>query len=355
MTKQLPDRIIKKQENPVDLTQDNYSHSFKTSKVIVFSIPSDITPSIIEGGKVVRIDYKIRVTVEIPNGKKELSINLPVVVGTVGSVFDSGLELPHQESFNLIRSDRSHSSIGTTDLYPSQSVFLPSVHSGQDIYPPPSPGFLNPFNTQIPYPPPAPPPFLLNTQTMPFLERADTDVTKMPIPDLSSSNTPYYHPPSSTFYPPQPPFIQSPTTSTTLLNNMPGSIHSFISHDSNPSNVVEETSRSSSPQQHIVDPSIVDQIDTALSRMSTLTSTKNSVSADLDQQKEEQKLQMPFIPVLDKPNTPTPPLTPFLKTENSSVQTSSHYNSGLSMDTTNAEKTTAPTRIDPLNSVSIEK
>lgn len=295
MTKQLTDRIVKKDEKPAELVLDPYSRVYKTSKVVVFNVPSDITPSITEGGKVLRIDYKIRVTVQVPNGsdKKELSINLPVVVGTVGSMSDSALEPPQFKS-------ETSSSIGN-DLYPGQPVF-PGM---PDVYPPPlqhqpiGPGFINPFNHQFSYPPattpPPPPQFVLNTQTLPFVERADTDVTRMPIPD----------------------FQQYPT-------------NPFLYH--------EDSYRPLSPTISQKESSTIEHLDSALSRMSTTTSK----SSDQQQQQPE---KLSVLPILDKPNTPTPPTTPF----------KSSYYSGLSMQDLNADNSSStPTRIDPLNSITIE-
>jgi hypothetical protein len=67
------------------------NRTLNTSLQHSIEIPSNMVPTINESGKVMRLYYKICVTVKIPGaepngGDKELSINLPITVGTEGKM-----------------------------------------------------------------------------------------------------------------------------------------------------------------------------------------------------------------------------------------------------------------------------
>lgn len=50
---------------------------------VALFIPIDLTPTISRSiAKVMKLDYKIRVTIELPGKKKTLFVDLPLVIGT---------------------------------------------------------------------------------------------------------------------------------------------------------------------------------------------------------------------------------------------------------------------------------
>lgn len=74
-TWQLPDKIV-----------ESYSldgNRLDSTRLIQLTTKPDLTPTISSmSAKVMRLDYKIRVTVELQNRNKVLSVNLPLVIGT---------------------------------------------------------------------------------------------------------------------------------------------------------------------------------------------------------------------------------------------------------------------------------
>ncbi|KAI8877742.1 hypothetical protein K501DRAFT_306112 [Backusella circina FSU 941] len=90
MTKQLKDKVVTESAKEL-LLINGPNRTLSTSLQHSIEIPSNIVPTISENGKVMRLDYKICVTVQIPGmepngGDKELSINLPITVGTEGKM-----------------------------------------------------------------------------------------------------------------------------------------------------------------------------------------------------------------------------------------------------------------------------
>ncbi|KAG2195366.1 hypothetical protein INT47_004474 [Mucor saturninus] len=74
-TWQLDDRIVEKYSLKGEI--------LASTQIITLPIPSNLTPTISSlSAKVMRLDYKLRVTVELQNRNRVLSVNLPLVIGT---------------------------------------------------------------------------------------------------------------------------------------------------------------------------------------------------------------------------------------------------------------------------------
>ncbi|KAG1108488.1 hypothetical protein G6F42_015971 [Rhizopus arrhizus] len=188
MTKQLADRIIKTEDKPVTMTKDMYNQLLTVNSLIMITIPSNATPTISGTmAKVMRIDYKIRVTVNITgaekNGKeKELNVNLPLVVGTAGEhpiIHDSGVDTSR------------HSEIAPMSYNPYSNPYPPMNTNA--LYPPNGGGFQMPDPFQAPqqlYPPLLQQQqFMLNPQHMPFTGASNANDYEggMPVPEFSTS------------------------------------------------------------------------------------------------------------------------------------------------------------------------
>ena len=192
MTKQLDDKIIHKDEKHMELVPELGRNLLSCNKVLIFSTPFDITPTIRAGTKVMRLDYKLRVSVNIPEadaGKdKTLSINLPIVIGTTGvsTIHDSGYDSTlSPQAYEL----HGGTSEGSNSVRNSgfQSPHHYDVHS-----PPPHSviGFHIPEPSFHGYPPPhindyPPNRFVLNPQQIAYSSEDNQTFEGMPMPQFS--------------------------------------------------------------------------------------------------------------------------------------------------------------------------
>jgi hypothetical protein len=396
MTKQLADKVVQKTEKSVELVHEGPSRLLGFSSILVLEIPSNTTPTIHQNAKVMRLDYKIRVTVKIPNvdhdGKdKELSINLPIVIGTIGisNIYDSGFESP-------VRTNP----FGQYQSFNGGSEGSQSIHNGGDgssgfrsLSPTPHPPF---FGNNAPYPPlntgppnngsnsgpnsgfvmPEPfqsyPPmadenrFVLNPQKMPYTSDDNIKIEGMPMPCFDNSQQQLVNEIDNIIYNPlgnNQPAMYPPVLGSMRKNPFRNTIQTELY----PPNIINQDTAISpntiSPQSARYGPdhplnSPADGLASSLSRMSTTTTTSNGSSAS-----HSAGLQPPenvFVHA-EKPNTFTPPQTPLvtLETIEKSArpkETMSSYYSGVTLIEESDRSTPPPvtsnsqmaTRIDPL-------
>ncbi|KAI8876146.1 hypothetical protein K501DRAFT_289048 [Backusella circina FSU 941] len=88
MSLQLPDKPIVTVKRDLQLVRDQRNEAMVMSNNFEIDIPSNITPTIHGNGMTVQIDYKLSITVFLPemgpyNQDREVSVNLDVVIGTV--------------------------------------------------------------------------------------------------------------------------------------------------------------------------------------------------------------------------------------------------------------------------------
>lgn len=338
MTKQLEDRIVHKEEKQIVMAPE-FGGLLSSSQVVVFSTPPNVTPTISKDAKVMRLDYKLRVSVNIPNvssGKdRELSVNLPIVVGTTGisTIYDSGFESqkPYGSSHHTGGSEGNnsmHNGFGGP-VYPPPPISPTSLQFG---YPPPPPGGFHMPEPHNFYPPTSYPPnrFVLNPQQLaynstPYPNEDNGKFETMPMPDFGGAGNDRPYSPFGQNEPLYPP----------------------------PQNAME-----SDFDQIFALPEMTGEGSTTLSPTSSTHSRKNdTLAAPLRH------------PSLYKPNTPTPPQTPAIhnqakdqKIHRPSESASSYYSSSLFMESTisdgvevetvvtssSNDRKSLPTRVDPL-------
>lgn len=378
MTKQLEDKIVQKEEKPIAMAPGIAGNRLlSSSQVVVFSTPSNITPTISKNAKVMRLDYKLRVSVKIPSvdsGKdRELSVNLPIVIGTTGvsTIYDSGFE---SHTTNLYGSHHAGGSDGNNSVsngYGPGSFYpppiSPSASSGFGY--PPAPAGPGGFHMPEPhgfYPPVYPPNrFVLNPEQLAYtssLYQKSEDSGKyesMPMPDFGGGGN--NDRPFSPF-------------DTTGPNNTPA----------NESSLRALSPLQALPAQNALD-STFDSI-YALPEMGASQGGENSKTgtitlsptSSIHSRKEDNNnmLAAPARhPSFNKPNTPTPPQTPGIQQHQANgdrkilkptESSSSFYSSNLFMESTisdgteaepvvvsptNNDRKSLPTRVDPLLSL----
>lgn len=146
MTRQLDDKVIEAETKKVDLFP-TYGRSLAFNQLIVLPISPNLTPTI-DGvsAKVMKLDYKLRVTVELPGKDKKLTVTLPLVIGTTGKVDNTSLtqdmyrgyptSKPHQtEPLNFPVSPPNLISYYPPVGYSPHPSFHPTVFSGNSYLP----------------------------------------------------------------------------------------------------------------------------------------------------------------------------------------------------------------------------
>jgi hypothetical protein len=393
MTKQLTDKVVQKTDKSVELVSEGPSRLCGLSSVLVLEIPSNTTPTIHQNAKVMRIDYKIRVTVKIPsadhNGKdKELSVNLPIVIGTTGTsnIDDSGFEssmrsnpfgqYPGGSEGSQSIHNGGDSSIGFRSLSPAP---YPPMFGNTTPYPPmsnngpPAGGFFMPEPFQ-PYPPVADENrFVLNPQQMPYTSDDSIKIEGMPMPsfdnnqqlvneiDNAINNSPMSDNQS---------FMYPPTLGSTRKNPFKNTVQIQQLYPPNThqdTTISPTTSSPHSPLYGLDHPlnNAMDGLASSISRMSTISSENASSVAAGHVDTTSNLIKPPenvFVHT-EKPNTFTPPQTPAAIMETierpaRSKQTASSYYSGVSAFQDSGRETPPPpaasnnhqiaTRIDPL-------
>ncbi|KAK4518271.1 uncharacterized protein ATC70_001623 [Mucor velutinosus] len=367
MTKQLPDRIIKTEDKPVTMAKVMYYPQLLTvSSLIMITIPSNATPTI--GGtiaKVMRVDYKIRVTVHIrgaENSKeKELNVNLPLVVGTAGQhpvLLDSGVDTTrHNETYTMSYNPYS-------SPYPPLNMNAP--------YPPNGGGFQMPDPFQMPqqpYPPAPYPHFMLNPQHIPFTGASNASDYEggMPVPQFSTSEQALSTAASpvidQTKIPVYPSVALSSQLSTLSVSTNPFSATAHAGNTPYPLVITDKapTSTPTKAGNMPFSPTYEKKTDTetlasSLSRESTRSTAHSSSTAS------HSLYPPPSLLSIDKPNTPTPPQTPAVINRNISQQKPTSrqieggpsYHSGVSViddvfySSSPPQASHIATRIDPL-------
>lgn len=401
MTKQLEDKIVQKEEKPIAMAPViGGNRVLSSSQVVVFSTPSNITPTISESAKVMRLDYKLRVSVIIPNvdsGKdKELSVNLPIVIGTTGvsNINDSSFESRTTNPYGSHHAGGSESNnsfgIGYGGGGPGffyRPHISPSISSMFGYSSPPAaPGIFSIPEHRIPEPripepripepyglpephggyPPAYPPnrFVLNPEQLAYiysLDQKTEDGDKhetMRMPDFGGGNNDL---PSS-------PFDTSANNTSANETSLPA----LTPLQALPAkNALESTFDSI----YALPEMVASQQQGSESNRKAGTITLSPTSS-LNSRKDDNSntLAAPVRhPSFDKPNTPTPPQTPGIQHQakdrkifNPSESSSSIYSSSLFMESTISDGTEAepvvtspttndrkslPTRVDPLLSL----
>lgn len=354
MTKQLDDKIIQTDKIQLELFPDNADHRLiGMSQVVVVPIPSNTTPTIKSNAKVMRLDYKIRVTAKmsgIDSGKdRELSINLPITIGTTGvsAIYDSGFEssmsMLNLENNNGSDSGRSISqggrySTGPGSFYGAYAYGRPGPGPPPGPSPPPMagsggfhmPNYNNEYHQQqynMYPPPPMPSQFVINAQQLPYppIDR-NNRFEGMPMPSFNDPPYPPNHkigndspyPPNNNIsnevlspdgilsegnqsgfgYPPHPPTSPGPAS----RYGTPFGAADFSGPSSPllyppPINNGDKSSTTDGSEDQIID-----EITSAIADLSPTSSIKH----------KQQELAPPVMPrgLAGKPNTPTPPQTP---------------------------------------------
>ncbi|GAN03223.1 hypothetical protein MAM1_0036d02674 [Mucor ambiguus] len=368
MTKQLPDRIIKTEDKPITMTKDMYNPQLLTvSSLIMATVPSNATPTISGTmAKVMRIDYKIRVTVNITGAEsdkeKTLDVNLPLVVGTAGQhpiLHDSGVDTTRHNEMHRM----SYNPYGSP--YPPMNMNAPYPLNGGGFQMP------DPFQVhqQQPYPPAPQQQFMLNPQYMSFTGTSNTGDYEggMPVPKFSASEqtfstaaSPVSDQTKSFVYPP---LALSSQMSTLSVSTNPFSSTAHVDSSPYPPTSVDKapTPTSTNASYMPFSPSYEKKTDaeipaSSLSRESTRSTVHSgsTISHPL--------YPPPSLLSVDKPNTPTPPQTPAVINRNISqqrpisrqIESGSSYHSGVSVFDDASYSSSPPqashiaTRIDPL-------
>lgn len=367
MTKQLTDRIITTEEKPVTMIKDMYNPLLTTSDLIMITIPSNATPTIGTIAKVMRIDYKIRVTVSITgaeNGKeKELSVNLPIVVGTAGEyaiVHDSGVDTRfHNNEVNSVNSPTVYNPFNAyPPVYPNDNMSFGS----NAPYPPPTAGGFqmpNPYQAaQQPYPPQDR--FMLNPQQMSYPGSNNDSKYEggMPVPEFSTSEQ-TFSTATSPVNDQTKSFVYPPVSLKSQMSTLSVSTNPFSANADNspyPPSITDKPP-GSTPTNMSFSPAFEKKTDadiaaSSLSRESTRSTTHSTGS---------NALYPPNLLSIDKPNTPTPPQTPAVINRNLQqqrpqrpIESGSSYYSGVSVFDDTVYSSSPPqgsqmaTRIDPL-------
>ncbi|KAG2230556.1 hypothetical protein BDF21DRAFT_498262 [Thamnidium elegans] len=345
MTKQLNDKIIQTDKIKLELDSDIGDHRLiGMSRVVAIPIPSNITPTIKSNAKVMRLDYKIRVTAKMPgidSGKdKELSVNLPITIGTTGvsAIYDSGFE-SNMSMLNMENnngSDSGHSisqggrySVGPGSFYGANAYGRPGPPPGPYNPPMAGPGgFLMPnYNNEYHqqqytmYPPPMHNQFVINAQQLPYppIDRSDR-IEGMPMP---SFNDPPYPPNNDPPYPPHNNISNEILSPGGILSEgsqsgfgypppapgSPGPASRYgtpfgAADFSGPSSplLYPPTNNRDKPTTNVSEDQTMDEITSAIADLSPTSSIKH----------KQQELAPPVVPssLTGKPNTPTPPQTP---------------------------------------------
>lgn len=391
MTKQLDDKVIQSDRVKVELQPDiSDDRLIGISQIVLMSIPSNTTPTIKENAKVMRLDYKIRVTTKIPELDKELSVNIPIVVGTTGvsAIYDSGIDSIMSPPFSNqdINSDAgssiANSGYGSVHsrFYPAGPIQAPpplQPHmSGPGGFHMPDPSYFYPPQQQQMYPPNQ---FYLNPQNLPYASIDPNEKFEgMPVPEFHS-NAPY--PPnqnnsneaispsgssitfsdnndrmSSQVYPPYPPnngFGNFTMSSPVSLYPPQGNEYS-----SRPKSFCElDEQQTQKPND------LDDELTSAINELSPTNSINRPTRQELKPFSEST--------ISFKPNTPTPPQTPGMSMTEAQQQTA-HRRSNYApkslasysdLEDSNEESCTATarsatvkgsnsvTRIDPLDAL----
>lgn len=350
MTKQLPDRVIKTVDEPVTMSKDMYNQQLLTmSSLVTITIPSNATPTISSTmAKVMRMDYKIRVTASITgaeNGKeKELNVNLPLVVGTAGQhpiSQDSGVDTAR------------HSTLPSMAYNPYSNPYPPmNMHAP---YPPNGGGFQMPDPFQVPqqqpYPPAPQQQFMFNPQHMSFggANNASDYEGGMPVPQFSTAASPVNDPAKSFVYPP---VALSSQMSTLSVSTNPFSATPHADSAPYPPAITDKAPFSPTYEKKTDAEALV----SSLSRESTRSTAHSSSTAS------QSLYPPPSLLSIDKPNTPTPPQTPAAVNRNMphqrptsrQIESGSSYHSGVSVFDDASYSSSPPqashiaTRIDPL-------
>lgn len=394
MTKQLSDKVILKKEKPVELVNEGLGHLLSLSLVLVLEIPSNITPTINQNAKVMRIDYKIRVTIKIPgtdhNGKdKELNVNLPIVVGTTGisNVYDSRIEPSvgsnhygqyrsyhgGSEGSQSIHND-SDGSIGFRGMSPTpyppfsgnSTRFVSSRPMSDNFYMP------QPYQ---PYPPVMDENrFVLNPQQMPYTSNDASRIEGMPMPSFDNNQNPVNELNNVSKSPmnDNQSFMYPPTLGNTPKNSFPNTIQTTQLY---PPNIIHQETVVSSPASphfyvdgHGQSPNnniSIDGLASSISQMSTTAtstttvSNEGSISTSSNAIKPSENVHV----YTEKPNTFTPPQSRQVTLETIVrppvfKEMASTYYSGLSTFDESSHSDSSPpmspinqqmaTRIDPL-------
>jgi hypothetical protein len=415
LTKQLDDKIVQKEEKAIELLPEGGSRLLGTSQIVMFSIPSNITPTIhSEDAKVMKLDYKLRVTIKIPKSdssdSKDLNVNLPVVIGTTGvsTIYDSGFEsIPFGINSNGSDGNNSlHNGHGWPPA-PSNNSFCfggGSLNYGTPLpispigfhMPEPNYGIMGYFPQQYSPQRQVYPPnndnnrFILNTQQLPYAILHDSSdsnkIEGMPMPDFSSNIYPPPQQNNNILTEEIAALSSSPSNSSTIdmMSSMvyfPTQVNGDVKkfgypprkHDdthSNPNAIdhdnhhPEDNSKggnesisnitSSCHKMHIAPPTAAiseQQQDTAVTDEDLFSDTEDAINS--------------LLLSIDKPNTPTPPQRhtelsslddAVTKSRATTVQKSpnsyqSDVHYDLAMSPTTSRKNATVTRIDPLDSV----
>ncbi|KAF1796193.1 hypothetical protein FB192DRAFT_1405647 [Mucor lusitanicus] len=368
MTKQLPDRIIKTEDKPVAMAKDMYNPQLlTTSSLIMITIPSNATPTISGTmARVMRMDYKIRVTVLISagaenNGKeKELNVNLPLVVGTAGQH-----PILHDSGVDTMRHSEQMSYNPYSNPYPPNNMNTP----GYPAPPPHHGGFQMPDPFQVPpqqpYPATGQHHFMLNPQHMsPFAGASSASDYEggMPVPQFSTTPEQSFSTATSPVSDQAKSFVYPPVA----LSSQMGSLS--VSTTTNPfSSTAHAADSAPYPPPPLADkapfsPTYENKTDaetlaSSLSRESTRSTAHTSSSTV-----SHSLYPPPSLLSIDKPNTPTPPQTPAVINRNISqqrptsrqIESGSSYHSGVSVFDDASYSSSPPqashiaTRIDPL-------
>lgn len=283
MTRQLDDKPVQMEKKNIELIPE-HGRLLGCNQVLVLPIPCNITPTIGVSAKVMRLDYKLRVTVKIPgidSGKdKELSVNLPLVVGTTGIVDNKPF---------------------TQNTYPAYSF----AASPANVFQMPEPRQMYP------------PQFVLNPQQMAYnspLENESKFEIGMPMPGFEQEKSPgsvasnqpvFVYPPISTGYPPSDMQYGSPT------GMYP------------PSRI--DTPFMYPPFDTPATNEVLEDLELAINGMCTLPDNNDSLSASSSINRRQEITTDSEIENYDKPNVYTPATS--LKVDVNCITSKQMYNS----------------------------
>jgi hypothetical protein len=257
MSFRLSDKPVVKVPKELRLERDQRNQAMVTNGIFEIDIPPTITPTINGNGKTVQIDYKLCVTVFLPemgayNQDREVSVNLDVVIGTVyeNGSFDISNEI---ERLSISSNDSTSAAAGggyviQTDRVGNNNREMPS----QNDYVQRNVTHQSPTTYYIPdqmlghsqsTPPPQPP-----TQNNPVYPPYPVNTGYTPVPTINTGIPPQT--PTHGGYPPNTHPGFSPSTNQTYqeFRGNREENRSSIKYQTIP-NITPETTPPRKPQQ----------------------------------------------------------------------------------------------------------
>lgn len=399
MTKQLNDKVVQKEETAIELYPEGGAAGGRllmTSQIVVFSIPANITPTISNKiAKVMKLDYKLRIIVKVPKSPsdasanisdyKDLSVNLPAVIGTTGTIHDSGFEL-NNNPFGMGNASETGGSLynGYGGTGTGNGPTITSVYSaarGSINYGPPPPQPISLIGFRMPEPnytingyfsphqyeqqqqmyPPSNNQFVLNTLQLPYTTSSDSiDSSKiegMPMPDFSNNDV---HPPpaanrqSNIVHDEMATLSSSPSASCTI-DQMLTSVAIYPPQQ-------QQINGYPPPPMRNNDSSTTFESDNKEDPISNISASwsKMYIAPPLTKQPTPSSSSEIAINTLlvsgDKPNTPTPPPKHTELSAQDSTNTTQNHATAANTKTSSTsspslKKSIHVTRIDPLESI----